>query len=156
MTHLTRFSFGVTSAIVTSLAFIVGLSQSINSKFAIIISLLVFAVADNISDSLGLHIFQESDLKKSKVVNVSTFSNFFARFMIVVVFVLLVAFLPIDYAVIISIIFGISLLAVLSYFIAKEQKTNPYRSILEHLAIAILVIVVSYFLREWIINFFKV
>jgi VIT1/CCC1 family predicted Fe2+/Mn2+ transporter len=69
---------------------------------------------------------------------------------------LLVAFLPIDYAVILSIIFGISLLSVLSYFIAKEQKTNPYRSILEHLAIAILVIVASYFLREWIINFFKV
>ena len=156
MTHLTRFSFGVTSAIVTSLAFIVSLSESINSRFAIIVSLLVFAVADNISDSLGLHIFQESDLKKSKVVNVSTFSNFFTRFLVVVVFVLLVEFLPINYAVIVSIIFGISLLSVLSYFIAKEQKTNPYMSILEHLAIAILVIVVSYFLREWIINFFKV
>ena len=156
MTHLTKFSFGVTSAIVTSLAFIVGLSESINSRFAIIISLSVFAVADNISDSLGLHIFQESDLKKSKVVNVSTFSNFFARFMIVAVFILLVAFLPINYAVIVSIIFGISLLSVLSYFIAKEQKTNPYKSILEHLAIAILTIAVSYFLREWIVNFFKV
>ena len=156
MTHLTKFSFGVTSAIVTSLAFIVGLSESVNSRFAIIISLLVFAVADNISDSLGLHIFQESDLKKSKAVNVSTFSNFFARFLAVVVFVLLVAFLPIDYAVIFSIVFGISLLAVLSYFIAKEQKSNPYKSILEHLAIAILVIVASYFLREWTMNFFKV
>ncbi len=156
MTHLAKFSFGVTSAIVTSLAFIVGLSESINSRFAIIISLSVFAVADNISDSLGLHIFQESDLKKSKAVNVSTFSNFFARFMVVVVFISLVAFLPINYAVILSIIFGISLLSILSYFIAKEQKTNPYKSILEHLAIAILTIAVSYFLREWIINFFKV
>jgi VIT1/CCC1 family predicted Fe2+/Mn2+ transporter len=117
---------------------------------------MVFAVADNISDSLGLHIFQESDLKKSKVVNVSTFSNFFARFLVVMVFVSLVVFLPINYAVILSIIFGVSLLSVLSYFIAKEQKTNPYKSILEHLAIAVLVIVVSYFLRVWIVNFFKV
>lgn len=156
MTHLTRFSFGITSAIVTSLAFIVSLSESINSRFAIIISLLVFAVADNISDALGLHIFQESDLKKSKVVNVSTFSNFFTRLLVVMVFVSLVAFLPINYAVVVSIIFGVSLLSVLSYFIAEEQKTNPYRSILEHLAIAVLVIVASYFLREWIMNFFKV
>jgi hypothetical protein len=49
-----------------------------------------------------------------------------------------------------------SLLSFLSYFIAEEQKSNPYMSILEHLAIAILVIAVSYFLREWIMNFFKV
>ena len=156
MTHLTRFSFGITSAIVTSLAFIVGLSESINSKLAIIVSLLIFAVADNISDSLGLHIFQESDLKKPKVVSVSTFSNFFARLLVVLIFVLAVVFLPIDYAVIFSIIYGISLLSILSYFIAKEQKANPYLSILEHVTIAVLVIIVSYFLREWIVNFFKV
>jgi VIT1/CCC1 family predicted Fe2+/Mn2+ transporter len=154
MTHLTKFSFGTTSAIVTSLAFIVGLSG--NSKLTIIVSLLVFAVADNISDSLGLHIFQESDLKKPKVVSVSTFSNFFTRFLVAIIFILLVAFLPIGYAMIVSIIYGISLLSVLSYFIAKEQKTNPYLSILEHVAIAILVIVVSYFLREWIMNIFKI
>ena len=156
MTHLTKFSFGTTSAIVTSLAFIIGLSESINSKLAIITSLLLFAIADNISDSLGLHIFQESDLKKPKVVSVSTFSNFFTRLLVVIIFILLVAFLPIDYAVIVSIIYGISLLSILSYFIAKEQKSNPYLSILGHVAIAILVIVISFFLREWIMNFFKI
>ena len=156
MTHLTKFSFGTTSAIVTSLAFIVSLSESINSKLTIIVSLLVFAVADNISDSLGLHIFQESDLKKPKVVSVSTFSNFFTRLLVVLIFVLAVVFLPIDYAVIFSIIYGISSLSILSYFIAKEQKANPYLSILEHVTIAVLVIIVSYFLREWIVNFFKV
>jgi len=156
MTHLTRFSFGATSAIVTSLALIVGLSKNINPKLTIIGSLLVIAIADNVSDSLGIHIFQESDLKKPKVVSVSTFSNFFTRFLVVLIFVLLVAFLPIDYAVIVSIVLGISLLSVLSYFIGKEQKTNPYLSILEHVAIAILIIVASYFLREWIMNIFKV
>lgn len=156
MTHLTKFSFGATSAIVTSLALIVGLSKNINPKLTIIGSLLVIAIADNVSDSLGIHIFQESDLKKPKVVSVSTFSNFFTRFLVVLIFVLLVAFLPIDYAVIVSIVLGISLLSVLSYFIGKEQKTNPYLSILEHVAIAILIIVASYFLREWIMNIFKV
>lgn len=143
MTHLTRFSFGATSAIVTSLAFIVGLSG--NSKLTIIVSLIVFAVADNISDSLGLHIFQESDLKKPKVVSISTFSNFFTRFLVVIIFILMVAFLPMEYAVGASIIYGVSLPSVLSYYIAKEQKTSPYFSILEHVAIAILVIIISFF-----------
>lgn len=154
MTHLTKFSFGTTSAIVTSLAFIVGLSG--NSKITIIVSLLVFAVADNISDSLGLHIFQESDLKKPKVVSTSTFSNFFTRFLVVLIFISLVAFFPLEYAVVLSIIYGVSLLSVLSYYIAKEQKSNPYLSILGHVAIAILVIVISYFLRLWIVGFFKI
>ncbi len=152
MTHLTKFSFGTTSAIVTSLAFIVGLSGS--SKLAIIVSLMVFAVADNISDSLGLHIFQESDLKKPKVVSVSTFSNFITRFAVVMIFVLIIALLPIGYAVVISSIYGISLLSVLSYFIAKERKSSPYSAIFWHIAIAVSVIAISYFLRLWITNFF--
>ena len=153
MTHLTRFSFGTTSAIVTSLAFVVGLSGS--SKIAIVVSLLVFAVADNISDSFGLHIFQESDLKQPKVVSISTFSNFFTRLSLVLIFVLLVVLLPIEYAVVASLIYGISLLSVLSYLIAKERKSSPYLSIFAHIAIAILVIVVSYVLRVWITNFFS-
>jgi len=56
MIHLRKFSFGASSAIVTSLAFIVGLSRNPNPRLAIIGSLLVIAVADNISDSLGIHI----------------------------------------------------------------------------------------------------
>lgn len=155
MTHLTKFSFGVTSAIVTSLAFIVGLSGGVNSKLFIIGSLIVFAIADNISDSLGIHVFQESDLKKSKVVSISTFFNFFTRLLVVLVFILIVTLLPIEYSIIVSIIFGISLLSILSYFIAKEQKANTFLSILEHVVIAILAIAVSYLLRGWIMGFFK-
>jgi VIT1/CCC1 family predicted Fe2+/Mn2+ transporter len=154
--RLTNFSFGATSAIVTSLAFIVSLSRSINPNLTIIGLLLLFAIADNISDSLGLHIYQESELKKSKVVNISTFYNFLTRFLIVLVFILLVALLPIDYAVVVSIIYGISLLVILSYFIAKEEKVNPYKAILWHVAIAILIIIVSNFIGVWIKNIFNV
>jgi VIT1/CCC1 family predicted Fe2+/Mn2+ transporter len=156
MTHLTRFSFGATSAVVTSLAFIVSMSKNINPKLTIIGSLLVIAVADNISDSLGIHIYQESELKKPKVIRVSTFSNFLTRLLSILIFILLVAFLPISYAVIVSIVYGISLLSVLSYLIAKEQKTNPYFAILEHVAIAVLVIAVSSFLGGWITDIFRV
>jgi len=67
---------------------------------------------------------------------------------------LLVAFLPINYAVILSVAWGISLLSVLSYLIAKEQKANPYTSILGHIIIAIVVIIISNFLNGFIINIF--
>lgn len=154
MTHLTKFSFGATSAIVTCLAFIIGLSRITNSKLSIIGSLLVIAIADNISDSLGIHIYQESDLKKSEVVRVSTFLNFITRFFVILIFILLVLFLPTGYAIIFSIVWGISLLATLSYFISKEQKANPYSAIFWHVALAVSVIIISNFLSEWIMNIF--
>jgi len=59
MSHLTKYSFGASSAIITCLAFIIGLSHSSNPRLSIVGSLLVIAIADNISDSLGIHIFQE-------------------------------------------------------------------------------------------------
>jgi vacuolar iron transporter family protein len=155
MSQLTKFSFGVTSATVTGLAFIVGLSRNANPKLSIIGSLSVFAVADNISDSLGIHVFQESDLKEPKTVRTSTIFNFLTRLLVTIVFILLVAFLPIGYAVISSIVWGISLLAVLSYFIAKQQRINPYSAIFQHVAIAVAVIIVSNFLGEWITKIFS-
>jgi VIT1/CCC1 family predicted Fe2+/Mn2+ transporter len=155
MSHLTKFSFGATSAIITCLALIIGLSKSANPKLSIVASLLVIAIADNISDSLGIHIYQESDLKKSEVVRANTFFNFLTRFFVILIFILLVMFLSIGYATIFSIIWGISLLIILSYSIAKEQKVNPYKAIFEHVAVAVAVIFISNFLSEWILHFFS-
>lgn len=155
MAHLTKYSFGATSAIVTSLALIVGLSRTGNPRLSIIGSLLVIAIADNISDSLGIHIYQESELLNSKTVRTATFTNFFTRFLTILIFILLFAFLPIRYAEILSIGYGILVLSILSYLIAREQKVNPYSSILNHLAIAILVIIISILLSEWLINIFS-
>ena len=55
-----KFSFGATSSTVTSLGIIFGLLSSGNPQASVIGSLLVIAVADNIADSLGIHIYRES------------------------------------------------------------------------------------------------
>jgi VIT1/CCC1 family predicted Fe2+/Mn2+ transporter len=155
MTHLTKISFGVTSAIVTSLAFIVSLSGNTEPRMPIIGSLLVFAIADNISDSLGIHIFQESDLKKTGIVNTSTVSNFVTRFLVIFSFIAVVYLIPIQLAVIISVVWGISVLMALTYFIAIERETKPVPAMLQHLAIAALVVVASLLLRSWIVTSFN-
>jgi VIT1/CCC1 family predicted Fe2+/Mn2+ transporter len=155
MTHLTKISFGVTSAIVTSLAFIVSLSGNTEPRMPIIGSLLVFAIADNISDSLGIHIFQESDLKKTGTVNTSTISNFVTRFLVILSFVMVVYLFPIQPAVIISVVLGISMLMALTYLIAVERETKPLPAMIQHFAIAALVVVASLLLRTWIITSFS-
>ncbi len=155
MPQLTRFSFGATSAIITCLAFIISLGKISNAKYPIIGSLLVIAIADNISDSLGIHIYQESDAKRSEVVRISTFLNFLTRFFVIFIFILFVLFLPLLYASILSILWGFSLLVILSYYISRERKVNPYKAITEHVLIAVVVVIASNFLSEWIMNVFS-
>jgi hypothetical protein len=52
-----KFLFGSTAVIITNLALVVGLETSINVKLNIVASILVIAIADNISDTLGIHIY---------------------------------------------------------------------------------------------------
>jgi len=133
----------MTSAIVTNLALVVGLDWTSNPKISIVAAILVIAVADNIADSLGIHIFQESEQVEKKEVWISTITNFLARFFVSLTFILLVLFLPIKMAVFIALVWGLSLLTLLSYIIAKDEGESPFMEILKHLGIAVLVIAAS-------------
>jgi hypothetical protein len=85
-----KFSFGATSSTVTSLGIIFGLLTSANPKAGVIGALLVIAVADNIADSLGIHIYRESTTTKENT-RMFTISNFITRFGITLTFVTLFA-----------------------------------------------------------------
>ncbi|PIU40804.1 MAG: hypothetical protein COS99_08785 [Candidatus Omnitrophica bacterium CG07_land_8_20_14_0_80_42_15] len=123
---------------------------------SIISSILVVALADNIADSFGIHIYQESECVDNKEVWFSTLSNFFTRIFVSLTFIILVAVLPINLAVPCSICWGLALLAMMSYTIAKDRKVKPYSIIFEHIVIAIFVITLSHFIGRYIIGRFKV
>jgi vacuolar iron transporter family protein len=142
------FSFGATSAVITSLAVIVGLSRTVNPVIGITTALVVIAIADNISDSFGIHVHQESQKESVKEVRKTTFTNFVTRVAVVAIFILQVILLPAKTAVILSIIFGMAVISAISYFVAKEQKAKPFKIVFEHLLITALVIAGSYLLRE--------
>jgi VIT1/CCC1 family predicted Fe2+/Mn2+ transporter len=144
--YLTKFSFGATCAIITNLGLIMGLYLMPNARFSIIAGILVVAVADNISDSFGIHIYQESEKRKQYEVWLSTFTNFLSRMLVSLVFILFILLLPMAIAVICSLAWGLLLLTVISYFIASNENSKPYLVVLEHLGIAALVIVVSKYL----------
>ncbi|MCW1309364.1 MAG: hypothetical protein QXP04_01590, partial [Candidatus Nanoarchaeia archaeon] len=53
-------------------------------------------------------------------------------------------------AIIISIVYGFLLIALFSYYIAKQEKTEkPFKVVLEHLLIAILVIIITHYVGDW-------
>jgi VIT1/CCC1 family predicted Fe2+/Mn2+ transporter len=152
----TKFSFGATAAIITNLGLIAGLDTLAHPKLSIIGSILVIALADNIADSLGIHIYQESECINNKEVWFSTLTNFLTRLFVSLTFIFLLVVLPITLAVVSSIVWGLLLLAFMSYAIAKNTGTNPYRSIFEHITIAMAVIMASHLLgRYFISKFFK-
>jgi vacuolar iron transporter family protein len=147
---LTNFSFGGTSAIITNISLIVGL----NSKSNIIGGLLVIALADNISDSLGIHIYQESETLRDSSNLLSTISNFTVRLLVSLTFILIILILPIYPAQILAVIWGIILLSFMTYLIARANKVNPIFEVVRHLAIAVVVITASKFIGDEIRNLF--
>ncbi len=151
----TRFSFGATSAIITNLALIVGLNTLAHPKPSIIGSMLVIALADNLSDSTGIHIYQESEYLSPREVWLSTLTNFATRVVVSLTFIVLVLALPIKIAVACSVPWGLSLLTIISYTIAKDRKVNPCVAMVEHIAIAIFVIIASNFAGKWAISVFN-
>ena len=151
---LSKFSFGATSSTVTSLGVIFGFLLSGNPRAYVIASLLVIAVADNVADSLGIHIYRESTSSKKENTRMFTLSNFMTRFGITFTFVLLFASLPIVWAAVSCTVIGFGILIFLSYLIAEQRKTNKLTQIVTHLGVAIPVIIISYFLGQLIFTIF--
>ncbi len=149
-----KFSFGATSSTVTSLGIIFGLITSSSPQASVIGSLLVIAVADNIADSLGIHIYRESTATKKENTRMFTISNFITRFGITLTFVVLFATLPLNYAAAFCTAIGFGILVFLSYLIGVQRKTSISREIAIHLGIAIPVIVISHFLGQIIFGIF--
>ena len=53
-------------------------------------------------------------------------------------------------AIVISVIWGLLLLAAFSYFVARVQAIPPWKVIGEHLLIALCVVVVTYVVGDWV------
>ncbi|RMF54936.1 hypothetical protein D6745_03685 [Candidatus Woesearchaeota archaeon] len=146
--------FGLTSGIITTLGMIVGLSSFTGSRLVVMGGVLSIAIADAFSDSLGIHMSEESERKSTKNVWVSTISTFLSKLIFASTFIIPIMFFELGKAIIISVIWGLLALALLNYFIAKERKENPLRVISEHLLLATLVVAIIHYIGILINVFF--
>lgn len=147
----TGINFGLTSGTITTLGLMVGLHSGTHSKLVIIGGVLTIAIADAFSDALGIHISEESENQHTiKEIWESTISTFLSKFIFALTFVIPILLLPLSTAIILSVIWGLSLLCIVSLFIAKEQKVEPWKVVMEHLAIGLVVIVITHYVGDWI------
>lgn len=147
----TGLSFGLTSGIITTLGLMVGLHSSTQSKIAVIGGILIIAIADAFSDALGIHISEESEKKHNpKEIWKSTIFTLLFKLTSALTFIIPVLLLKLGTAIIVSIVWGMSLLGIFSFYIAKEQKIKTWKVITEHLFIALIVIVITHYLGDWV------
>jgi vacuolar iron transporter family protein len=136
-------SFGSPAAIVTSMALVVGLDTATSSRATVLASLLIIGIADNLSDSLSVHIYQESERLAQHHAFRTTVANYVARFAVAASFFLFFLLLPTRVTIAVCMIWGFFLLAVLSALLAKARGVGVVSEILKHTAVAAAVVLVS-------------
>lgn len=147
---LTGISFGLTSAVITSLGMIVGLNSATSSRLAVGAGIIVMAVADGLADAMGLHLAEESEIENGKVKHTSkevwltTAVTFFSVSGFCSTFAIPILLFPMKLAVFLAISWGILLLIILNFYIARIKKERPLKLILQHILLAIFVIAISY------------
>jgi len=149
-------SFGLTSGIITTLGLMVGLHSGTHSKLVVIGGILTIAIADAFSDALGIHISEESEnAHTEKQIWGATLATFLSKLLFSLTFLIPVILFELSTAIIISIVWGILVLAIFSYMMAISQGQKPARVISEHLIIAFLVIAITHFVGNWISSSFN-
>ena len=150
------FCFGVTSGIITTLGLMVGLHSGTHSKLVVLGGILTIAIADAFSDALGIHISEESEnIHTAKEIWESTISCFLSKFVFALIFIIPVLLFELSTAIVVSVISGLSILSILSFIIAKEQKEKPWRVVIEHVVIALVVIVITHYAGDWVSSTFS-
>jgi len=151
----TGLFFGATSGVITTIGLIVGLNSGTRSLTAVLGGILVIAVADAMSDALGIHLAEESDPDTTHGhVWAATIMTFITKFVFSISFAVPLLLLPLSTAVIASVAWGMLVIVVLSYFLARSQDESPLAIIGEHVGIAILVVVFSHYIGVWVANNF--
>ena len=138
---LRRVSFGSTSAVVTSIGLVVGFGSA--QRATLIASLLIVGIADNLTDSLSVHLYQEAEGLEEHEAFTSTVTNFVARLTITATFVALVALLHDGWLMATAITWGLIVLGMLTISLAHQRNAPVRRELIRHYAIALIVIALS-------------
>lgn len=158
----TGISFGLTSGVITALGLIVGLHSATShlpatsSKLAVVAGIIVMAIADGLADAAGFHMAEEAEVEKgrakhtSKEIWLTTGITFLSVTGFILTFAIPIWLFPLETAVFLAIAWGMLLLILLNFYIAKIRKAAPMKLIFEHVLLALFVIIISYWVGDLI------
>lgn len=147
----TGLFFGATSGVITTIGLITGLNAGTKSITAVLGGILVIAVADAMSDALGIHLAEEANPNTTHShVWSATIMTFVTKFVFSISFAVPLLLLPLETAVLVCVVWGLLVIVVLSYFLARSQGESPLAIISEHVGIAVLVVILSHYIGVWV------
>ena len=147
----TGLFFGATSGVITTIGLIAGLNAGTNSMVAVLGGILVVAVADAMSDALGIHLAQEADPDSTNEhIWAATIWTFLTKLIVASSFALPLLWLSLPVAVAVSVGWGLLVITFLSAYLARVQGTPVLNVVTEHLVIAIVVVAVSHYIGIWV------
>ena len=110
----TGMTFGLTSAVITTMGLMIGLNSGSGSKMIVLGGIITIAIADAFSDALGIHVSEEAEnVHTTWEVWCATIATFLAKFCFALTFIVPVLLLPLETAIVVSVVWGLSILAVL-------------------------------------------
>ena len=149
----TGIFFGATSGVITTIGLMVGLQAGTQSLTAVFGGVVVIAVADSMSDALGIHLAQEADPESTRAhIWAATLWAFVSKFLVAISFALPLILLPLNQAVLVGVVWGLMIVALMSYFLARMQQTSAWRVVGEHVSIALVVIALSHYVGVLVRN----
>jgi VIT1/CCC1 family predicted Fe2+/Mn2+ transporter len=144
-------SFGMTSGVITTLGLLVGLSSGTDSRAAVVGGILTIAVADSLSDALGIHVAEESEgVHSRRQIWTSTFATFSSKLLMALSFVVPVLLLDLQAATAVALVWGAVALTALSALLARVRRERAFPVVAEHLAVAAIVVVAAHLIGRWI------
>lgn len=147
--------FGTTSGVITTLGLIVGLYAGTKSLVAVLGGILIIAVSDSLSDAFGIHLAEESQPGASTLgVWLATLTTLVTKFVAAGSFVVPLLLFPFETGVLVALGWGALVLTVLSIYIARIKSAPALPIIAEHLAIGLLVVVLSWFVGNGVQHLF--
>ena len=143
--------FGATSGVITTIGLIAGLNAGTKSLVAVLGGILVVAVADAMSDAMGIHLAQESDPESTNDhIWAATLWTFGTKLVVALSFAIPLLWLPLQVAVAVSVGWGLFVITLLSAYLARVQNNPVLHVVTEHLVIAIAVVAISHFIGVWV------
>jgi vacuolar iron transporter family protein len=147
----TGIFFGATSGVITTIGLIVGLHAGTQSLIAVIGGILVVAVADAMSDALGIHLAEEANPDASHHrVWTATITTFLTKLIVALTFAVPLILLPLAIAVPVAVAWGLLVITLLSYYLARSQKIAVLPVVAEHVLITIAVVVIAHYIGVWV------
>ena len=134
------------------MALVTGLDAASSSRVTVIASLLVFAVADNLTDSLSIHVYQESERLDTHAAFRATLTNYATRLGVSVGFVLIVMLAPAAISAWVALVWGGFMLGTMTALVAHERGAPIATEIGKHFALAAVVVIVSKGIGTWLVR----